>query len=190
MNRQTRKKQRDQKREAIGILLMAFALLIFLGLVSYHQTDYPNSGSPDAVRNWLGLAGSWISYYLYVYTIGYACLIFPLLLFMLGWTIFFRRDFRNLFRMSLYILALGVFLSTTLGMPERYQKREASMGSGSAGCWAVSSRNSWPGTWVRREASWCCSPSSSSFSSRPRRGACVMPCSNSGRASSHSPAVS
>ena len=128
MNRQTRKKQRDQKREAIGILLMAFALLIFLGLVSYHQTDYPNSGSPDAVRNWLGLAGSWISYYLYVYTIGYACLIFPLLLFMLGWTIFLRRDFRNLFRMSLYILALGVFLSTTLGMPEAVSEEGSKYG--------------------------------------------------------------
>ena len=62
----------DTKQEALGILIMAFALLIFLGLVSYNPEDFPNSGNPAAIKNWLGLAGSWLSHYLYVYTIGYS----------------------------------------------------------------------------------------------------------------------
>lgn len=106
------------RREILGILIMAFALLIFLGLVSYHPEDYPNSGSLNTIQNWLGLGGSVISYYLNVYTIGYASIIFPFLLFLTGWTIFLRRRFKPVFRLGLYLLALGVLLSTILAMPE------------------------------------------------------------------------
>ena len=108
----------ERRRETLGILIMAFAILIFLGLVSYHPSDYPNSGSPQAVRNWLGLAGAWISYFLYVYTIGYSCLIIPFLIFLLGWTVFLNRPFKPFFRLCIYFLAIGIFLSTALALPE------------------------------------------------------------------------
>ena len=91
-------KGNERRKEVLGILLMAFALLIALGLVSYHPDDFPNSGSPQTVKNWLGLAGAWISYYLYVYTIGYSCLIVPFLLFLLGWNVFLQKPFKPLFR--------------------------------------------------------------------------------------------
>ncbi|HHS12458.1 MAG TPA: DNA translocase FtsK [bacterium] len=113
-----RKKGGAARQEILGILIMAFALLIFLGLVSYHPEDYPNSGSPNAIQNWLGLAGSVISYHLNVYTIGYASIIFPFLLFLTGWTIFLRRRFKPVFRFGLVLLALGLLLSTILAMPE------------------------------------------------------------------------
>ena len=118
MVKQGKNKEDERRREALGILLMAFALLVFLGLVSHHFSDYPNSGSPSAVKNWLGLAGAWMSYYLYVYTIGYSCLIFPFLIFLFGWNIFLQRPFKPFLRLSLYFLALGIFLSTALAMPE------------------------------------------------------------------------
>ena len=108
----------ERSREVLGILIMAMALLVFLGLISHHPDDFPNAGSPAAVRNWLGLAGAWISYHLYVFTIGYSCIVFPLLLFFLGWNLFLDRPFKPFFRLSMYILALGVFLSTALAMPE------------------------------------------------------------------------
>jgi len=111
-------KKDDTRQEVLGILIMALALLIFLGLVSYRPEDFPNSGSPGAIKNWLGLAGSWLSHYLYVYTIGYACLILPLLLFLLGWTIFLQRPFKPFSRISVYMLSLGLFLSTALAVPE------------------------------------------------------------------------
>ena len=110
----------ERRREVLGILIMALAMLIFLGLISrfIHPTDYPNSSSSDkVVRNWLGLAGAWISYYLNDYTIGHSCVIFPFLIFLLGWNIFLQREFKPFFRLSFYILALGVFLSTALAIP-------------------------------------------------------------------------
>ena len=108
----------ERRREVLGILIMAFALLIFLGLVSHRPSDYPNSGNQASIKNWLGLAGAWISYHLYVYTIGYSCVIFPFLIFLFGWNIFLQRTFRPFFRLSLYVLALGLFMSTALAMPE------------------------------------------------------------------------
>ena len=118
----------DRSREILGILIMAMALLIFLGLISHHPDDFPNAGSPRAVQNWLGLAGSWISYYLYTFTIGYSCIIFPVLLFFLGWNLFLDRPFKPFLRLSGYIFALGVFLSTALAMPEVVSEEGSTFG--------------------------------------------------------------
>ncbi len=118
MGKKEIKHREDQRKEILGILIITFGLLIFLGLISYHPSDYPNSGSPVAVKNWLGLAGAWISYYLYVYTIGYSCLIFPLLIFLFGWNLFFQKEFKYFFRLCLYLLGMGLFLSTALAIPE------------------------------------------------------------------------
>ena len=118
MANRKKNKMDERRREILGILIMAFALLIALGLVSYNPADHPNSGSSQEVRNWLGLAGAWISYYLYVFTIGYSCLVFPFLLFLLGWTVFLQKALKPFLRLSLYVLALGVFLSTALALPE------------------------------------------------------------------------
>ncbi len=118
MNARGRKEFDERRREVLGLLIMTFGLLIFLGLISYNASDYPNSGSPDIVRNWLGLAGAWISYYLYVFSIGYACLVVPVIIFLLGWYIFFQKEFRSFYRLSFYFLMLGILLSTALAMPE------------------------------------------------------------------------
>lgn len=122
------KKQEDQRREILGILIIAFAVLVFLGLISYHPSDYPNSGSPALARNWLGLAGAWISYYLYVYSIGYACLIFPLLIFLFGWNLFFQKELKYYFRLCLYLLGIGLFLSISLAMPEAVSEEGSKYG--------------------------------------------------------------
>ena len=121
-------KSNERRREVLGILIMAFALLIALGLVSYHPADFPNSGSPQEVKNWLGLAGAWISYYLYVFTIGYSCIIVPFILFLLGWNIFLQKAFKPFLRISLYVLALGFFLSTALALPEAVSEEGSKYG--------------------------------------------------------------
>jgi len=128
MAKGSKKIEHDRRPEILGILMMAFALLILLGLVSFHPEDYPNSGSPQAVKNWLGLAGAYISHYLYVYTIGYPCLIFPFLLLVLGWNVFLQRALKPYFRFSAYLLAMGLFLSTALAMPEAVSEEGSRFG--------------------------------------------------------------
>jgi S-DNA-T family DNA segregation ATPase FtsK/SpoIIIE len=143
------KRQDDQRREILGILIIAFAVLVFLGLISYHPSDYPNSGSPDFVKNWLGLAGAWISHYLYVYSIGYACLIFPLLIFLFGWDLFFQKEFKYFFRLCLYLLGIGLFLSISLAMPEAVSEEGSKYGyrlSGLLGGFLAEQLNHYLGT--------------------------------------------
>jgi len=142
-------RQDERKREVLGILIMAFGVLFFLGLISYHATDYSNSGSENAVGNWLGLAGAYISHYLFVYTIGYASLIVPFLLFLFGWNLFLQRDFRSFIRLSLYLIAIGLFLSTALAMPEAVSKEGSEFGyrlSGLFGGFIAETLNQYLGT--------------------------------------------
>jgi len=122
------KKNDDNKREVLGVLIMAFAVLIFLGLVSHDPKDYPNSGSMSEISNWLGLAGSTISHYLFVYTIGYCSLLFPFIFFLLGWNIFLQQNLKAFRRFSLFILGMGIFLSTALAMPEALSGEGSQLG--------------------------------------------------------------
>jgi S-DNA-T family DNA segregation ATPase FtsK/SpoIIIE len=124
----TKKRREDWQLEALGMVIMAFGLLLFLGLVSYHPSDYPNSGSVDSYKNWLNLSGAWISHYLFVYTIGYASLIFPFMLFLFGWNLFLHRDFRSFLRLCFYLAAMGIFLSTALAMPEAVSREGSEFG--------------------------------------------------------------
>ncbi len=115
-----RNKDNSRREELLGVLIIALSVLIFLGLISrfIYPTDYPNqSSSSQITKNWLGLAGAWISYYLNDYTIGYSCIVFPFILFHLGWTVFLQLKFKTFFRISLYFIALGTFLSTSLALP-------------------------------------------------------------------------
>jgi DNA segregation ATPase FtsK/SpoIIIE, S-DNA-T family len=123
------KKHPDARRvEILGMVIMAFGLLLFLGLVSYHPSDYPNSGSMGAYKNWISEWGAWASHYIFVYTIGYSSLIFPLMLFLFGWNLFLHRDFRSFLRLCIYLAAMGIFLSTALAMPEALSKEGSEFG--------------------------------------------------------------
>jgi DNA segregation ATPase FtsK/SpoIIIE, S-DNA-T family len=117
-----------QKREVLGILIMAFAVLLLLGVVSYHASDYPASGNMKPVKNWLGLAGAYLSHYLYVYTIGYACIVFPLIVFLLGWHLFLQTRFQYFLRLSFYLACFGLFFSTALALPQAISETGSALG--------------------------------------------------------------
>jgi S-DNA-T family DNA segregation ATPase FtsK/SpoIIIE len=117
-----------QKREVLGILIMAFAVLLFLGVISYHGSDYPASGNIKPVKNWLGLAGAYLSHYLYVYTIGYACIVFPFIIFLFGWHLFLQTRFQYFIRLSFYLACFGLFFSTALALPQAISETGSSLG--------------------------------------------------------------
>jgi S-DNA-T family DNA segregation ATPase FtsK/SpoIIIE len=121
-------KKNQQKREILGILIMAFAILLFLGMISYHGSDYPASGNPKAVRNWLGLAGAYFSHIFFVYSIGYACIIFPLIVFLFGWHLFLQTRFASFFKVSLYLIGFGVLFSVALALPQAISEDGSSLG--------------------------------------------------------------
>jgi S-DNA-T family DNA segregation ATPase FtsK/SpoIIIE len=95
-------RQFDKHYKVISILLLFFAFLLLLALISYTKFDEENSkvsiselfgllsGDPiieakaATTRNWLGLVGAWLSFIFYNKTVGFAFLPFPL--FIIAWS--------------------------------------------------------------------------------------------------------
>lgn len=122
------KSKQTQKREILGLLIISFAILLFLGLVSYHASDYPNSGNARAVKNWLGLAGAYLSYWFYVYTIGYASIVFSIVIFLFGCYLFLNTSFRSFLKLSFYLLTFAFLISVTLAMPQAISEQGSPLG--------------------------------------------------------------
>jgi S-DNA-T family DNA segregation ATPase FtsK/SpoIIIE len=134
-NRSAKKRTNGgRKRQIIGLLGMVLAVLILLSLVSYTSSDQANgdvrfvdlwkvfSNDPvirakaEGTRNWLGLLGAIFSNVLINMTIGYAIIIFPILLFAWGWTLLREGNYGKLALFSNYILILALLLCSLFGV--------------------------------------------------------------------------
>lgn len=113
--------------EIAGILIMAVACLILLGIVTHDPGDYgivrtiPAKAifSPEGpalqIHNGLGVIGAYISYLFVTVLFGYMSAAIPLLLFALGWTVFRGKDLNRLSWPAAYGSWCMVLLSTLFG---------------------------------------------------------------------------
>lgn len=134
-NRSAKKRPNGRrKRQIIGLLGMVLGVLILLSLVSYTSSDQANgdvrfvdlwkvfSNDPmirakaEGTRNWLGLLGAIFSNFLINTTIGYAVIIFPILLFAWSWTLLREGNYGKLALFSDYVLILALLLSSLFGV--------------------------------------------------------------------------
>jgi S-DNA-T family DNA segregation ATPase FtsK/SpoIIIE len=124
----------DRRRHIVGILVMVLAVLLLLSLVSYTSSDQANgdvrfvdlwkvfSNDPlikakaESTRNWLGLLGAVVSNALVNMTIGYAIIVFPILLFAWGWTYFREGNYGKLALFSNYVIILALLLCSVFGV--------------------------------------------------------------------------
>jgi S-DNA-T family DNA segregation ATPase FtsK/SpoIIIE len=123
------------RRSAVAALLMIVAaLLIMIALVTYdagdeshinlRATDLPGvvtgdqniRAMADTVHNGLGLVGALLSDFLINSTIGYAVMVFPLLILLWGWTIFRRGDARSSLVITNYTIIGALLVSVSFGM--------------------------------------------------------------------------
>src|SRR5262245_42528122 len=77
--------------DIIGILLIGFALLLLVALLSYDLRDIPANVQPTnpSPRNWIGPFGAWMAYYWFLW-VGGAAYELPGLLIFLGMGCFFH----------------------------------------------------------------------------------------------------
>jgi len=77
--------------DIIGVVLMGFAVLLLVALLSYHPRDVSANSLPTnpSVHNWIGPFGAWLAYYCFLW-VGAAAYIFPVLLFLVGLGCFFE----------------------------------------------------------------------------------------------------
>jgi S-DNA-T family DNA segregation ATPase FtsK/SpoIIIE len=74
----------------LGLVLLLVSLLLLLSLATYHASDPSlNTASgeigPNAVRNWIGLSGAWLSDLL-LQALGFTAFLLPIWLGGIGWT--------------------------------------------------------------------------------------------------------
>ncbi len=111
------------KREVYGLLLFSIGVLFFLSLISYHQTDpvtwsLGDNNQYTRVQNYLGIAGATLARPVFSYTFGYASLVFPLLIMILGIALMTNYSIRRLIRLMVLSVVWAFFISIVLAMPE------------------------------------------------------------------------
>ncbi|MEW6702924.1 MAG: DNA translocase FtsK 4TM domain-containing protein [Bacteroidota bacterium] len=125
----------EKKRKLLGILLVVLALLIFLSILSYSRSDESYfsykildqlgifNGNPElkaraaATHNWLGIFGAYISYFFIRSTIGYFSIIFPVIMFIWGYSILRQeKNYRIALYLSNFLMVMGILLATFFGM--------------------------------------------------------------------------
>ncbi len=92
--------------DIIGIVLVGFAVLLLVALLSYHPRDVSANGVPvnAPLRNWIGPIGAWMAFG-FLKWVGAAVYLLPLLLLLVGLGFFFET-FQYLRRRWLWTLIL------------------------------------------------------------------------------------
>ena len=116
----------EKKKRIVGIFLILFSLFIFLSIVSYDRRDnyfaenvtfLGSIFNPQTdIHNWMGSFGSYLSYMLINYTIGYFSLFFPVILFLWGYSLFKKIPFRTKIHTTNFLLISGLTLASFFGV--------------------------------------------------------------------------
>jgi S-DNA-T family DNA segregation ATPase FtsK/SpoIIIE len=123
-----------KKKKLLGIFLVVFALLIFLSILSYSRYDDSSfsfrladlfnvfSSNPELkskaalTHNWLGIFGAYISYFFIHSTLGYFSLIFPVIMFVWGYSVLRAQSYKLAVYVTNFLLVMGILLSSFFGM--------------------------------------------------------------------------
>ncbi len=123
-----------KKKKISGILLIVLSLFTFLSILSYSRyddaffsyrfTDLFNIffANPELkekaahTHNWLGIFGAYVSNFFIHSTLGYFSLIFPIILFVWGYTILRGEDSKLAVYFTNFFLVVGILISTFFGV--------------------------------------------------------------------------
>ena len=101
-----------RRQEVTGILLCVLALCIFLSFATYSPLETPSGLSPNIARkNIMGLFGIYTSYYIMKYFFGWGTFFLPIILGLFGFTLFSRREWKQTFRYSIFLVGFGIWTS-------------------------------------------------------------------------------
>jgi len=122
------KSTQDSKltREVYGLIVFSLGVLLFLAILTYHQTDPIFGVSIETknyeVKNFVGIPGAWIANPIFNYTFGYAALIFPALLIVLGILMMIDQLATARFpRIVILGLLWAFFVSIMMAVPESFR---------------------------------------------------------------------
>ena len=97
---------------------MGISAFMFLAIISYNPNDPVNinvADNPVQTRNWLGPLGAWFAHFMIQWTFGYAAIVFPALIFLIGLSLFRKISINEysgiIYKMSAWAILISIFLA-------------------------------------------------------------------------------
>jgi len=118
--RRTQKKG-NQKRQAVGVLLLGVSALLFLAAASYNINDPVNLNAANdgiPVKNWLGPLGASVSHFMIQWTLGYPVIVIPVIMVLFSFSLIRINSNIKLAYLSILLLSWSLLLSIILALPE------------------------------------------------------------------------
>ena len=103
---------RFKEREAWAIIIFIFSIIIFLSILTYNFEHPQGLGNDIPIDNLLGIFGVKISYYLMNFTIGYFAIVFPLIMAIISYAMFFRKKIYRYIKKSSHLLFIALTASS------------------------------------------------------------------------------
>ena len=110
--------RREYKLNFISPIAYVVAFLILISLLTYDAYEDPATIGSAKTNNKLGIVGVYISHYLITYVLGYASLVFPVIVFLIGLALFRGKNLLELIKPTGYLVAFAIYASVILALPE------------------------------------------------------------------------
>ena len=105
----------DRRLEIFGILVIAISIFLLFSLLGYNPNEEPSISPNVKVENPMGILGLVISHVLVKLGFGYSMIIIPAFGFLWGWTLFAKRSYENIIKITQYGIGLIFLCSVSLG---------------------------------------------------------------------------
>ena len=114
----------EKKKRIVGIFFILFSIFLLLSILSYDRRDnyfasnvnlFDSIFNPQkGLHNWMGSVGSYLSYILINFTIGYFSFVFPVILFLWGLSLFRKIPFKTKIHSQIFFYYLVLLLQLSL----------------------------------------------------------------------------
>jgi S-DNA-T family DNA segregation ATPase FtsK/SpoIIIE len=118
------------KKKLLGLFLVVFSIFLLLSLLSYSRYDqavlnykfsdllrvFGSDNDLGSTNNWVGIVGAYLSDFFINGTIGIFSAIFPVIIFVWGFSFFKKISFRSMISSFNFLIIGGLILSTFFGV--------------------------------------------------------------------------
>ena len=105
----------DRRLEIFGIIIIAISIFLLFSLLGYNPNEEPSISPNVKVENPMGILGLVISHFLIKLGFGYVVIVTPVFGLLWGWTLFSKKDYENIIKISQYGIGLILLFSVSLG---------------------------------------------------------------------------
>lgn len=113
----------EKRKKLLGILISVFSILIAISIVSYSTFDIAllrfeisDLSKQPGVHNFIGILGVYVSNFLINSTIGFLAIVFPVITFLWGFSLFKKISFRTLILTTNFLLISSILISSLFGI--------------------------------------------------------------------------